>query len=83
MLWIYAENDSFFEPRIAKAMHEAFTATAGQATLVQPGSFSEDGHRLFYGNGGSAVWGGRSCRPTWPSTAADRQSVTHPTHMHR
>ncbi len=57
MLWIYAENDSFFAPEIAAAMHRAFTAAGGRATLLQPGPFDGDGHRLLFGPGGSAVWG--------------------------
>lgn len=57
MLWIYAENDSYFAPSIARAMHQSFTAAGGKAELVQPGPYDGDGHRLFFGEGGSAVWG--------------------------
>lgn len=57
MLWVYAANDSFFAPPIAVAMHSAFTAAGGTAELVQPGPFDTDGHRLFFGQGGSAIWG--------------------------
>jgi dienelactone hydrolase len=57
MLWIYAENDSFFAPSIARAMWRAFTTAGGNADLKDPGPFDEDGHRLFFGPGGSAVWG--------------------------
>ncbi len=57
MLWIYAANDSFFAPPIATALHQAFTAAGGKAELVQPGPFGADGHRLFFGAGGPAVWG--------------------------
>lgn len=57
MLWVYAFNDSFFAPPIAVAMHSAFTAAGGKAELVQPGPFGTDGHRLFFGQGGSAIWG--------------------------
>jgi len=35
----------------------AFTAAGGRATLLQPGPFDGDGHRLLFGPGGSAVWG--------------------------
>ena len=38
-------------------MHRAFTAAGGRAALVQPGPYDGDGHRLFFGPGGSAVWG--------------------------
>ena len=57
MLWVYAANDSFFAPAIAVAMHDAFTAAGGKATLEQPGPYRRDGHRLFFGQGGSVVWG--------------------------
>lgn len=56
-LWIYAANDSFFAPEIARAMHTAFTKAGGRADLVQPGPFLNDGHQLFYNNRGAAVWG--------------------------
>lgn len=57
MLWVYAANDSYFAPQIADALHQAFTAAGGKAALEQPGPFDGDGHRLFFGPGGSAVWG--------------------------
>ncbi len=57
MLWIYAGNDSFFAPEIARAMYQRFTAAGGQAQLVQPSAFGRDGHGLFFGRGGSAIWG--------------------------
>lgn len=57
MLWIYAANDSFFEPRLASAMHQAFTHAGGQARLEAMPNFARDGHGLFFGREGSAVWG--------------------------
>lgn len=57
MLWVYAANDTFFPPKLARAMYDAFTSAGGKATLVQPGPFPIDGHQLFFGQGGSAVWG--------------------------
>jgi pimeloyl-ACP methyl ester carboxylesterase len=57
MLWIYAANDSFFAPAIARAMWQAFTAAGGQADLQEVAAFGDDGHHLFLGAGGSAVWG--------------------------
>ncbi len=57
MLWVYAANDSYFAPQIAEALHRAFTAAGGKAELEQPGPYDGDGHRLFFGPGGSAVWG--------------------------
>lgn len=57
MLWVYTANDSYFAPPIAEAMHEAWTEAGGQAELVQLGPYARDGHTLFYGQGGSAIWG--------------------------
>lgn len=57
MLWIYTENDTFFSPALAKNMHDAFQQSGGTARLVQLRPFREDGHSLFFGRGGSAIWG--------------------------
>jgi len=57
MLWVYTENDSFFAPEIARALYTEFTRAGGRAELIQPGPFDGDGHRLFFGRGGSAIWG--------------------------
>lgn len=57
MLWIYTENDTFFSPSLAKGMHDAFVQSGGTARLFQLGPFREDGHSLFFGRGGSAIWG--------------------------
>lgn len=57
MLWIYAANDSFFDPAIATALHNAFASRGGQAELHQVDAFGQDGHRLFPGRGGPDVWG--------------------------
>lgn len=57
MLWIYAANDSFFAPAIARALWHSFTRAGGKADLEQPGAYDEDGHHLFFGPGGSKIWG--------------------------
>jgi dienelactone hydrolase len=57
MLWIYAINDSYFGPAIAQALWRAFTAAGGRADLKQPAAYDGDGHRLFNGPGGAAIWG--------------------------
>lgn len=57
MLWVYALNDSFFGPSIARKLYQSFTASGGHAEFEQPGSFDDDGHRLFFGKGGSKIWG--------------------------
>ncbi|MDP3417618.1 S9 family peptidase [Falsiroseomonas sp.] len=56
-LWVYTANDSFFGPHLAAAMHHAFTDAGGKARLQPMPRFGRDGHSLFFGAGGSAVWG--------------------------
>jgi dienelactone hydrolase len=56
-LWLYTANDSFFGPELAAGMHSAFTASGGRADLRALPAFGTDGHALFFGPGGSAVWG--------------------------
>jgi dienelactone hydrolase len=56
-LWIYAANDSYFAPAIPAAMQAAFSGAGGRAELHQVGAFGQDGHMLFTGRGGSAIWG--------------------------
>jgi pimeloyl-ACP methyl ester carboxylesterase len=56
-LWLYTENDSFFAPPIARSLHAAYTGGGGVAEYRPLPAFGEDGHRLFFGRGGSAVWG--------------------------
>ena len=56
-LWIYAENDSFFAPGLARAMAGAYRVAGGPLTLRQMPAFGRDGHGLFFGQGGSAIWG--------------------------
>jgi dienelactone hydrolase len=55
-LWVYALNDSFFDPRLARRMFDAYTGAGGRAEFVQPAAFQRDGHDLF-GNAGVPVWG--------------------------
>lgn len=57
MLWIYTANDSFFDPALAAAMHRAFVQAGGRADLVAAPAYGDDGHHLFFGRRGSAVWG--------------------------
>ena len=57
MLWVYTANDSYFAPDLAAAMHRAFTAAGGRAELAALPAWGRDGHILFTGRGGSAIWG--------------------------
>ena len=46
-LWIYAANDTFFGPDLARRMHEAFVAAGGRANLKALPAFGTDGHAFF------------------------------------
>jgi dienelactone hydrolase len=54
MLWIYAANDSYFDPGLAHRLLDAFTAAGGRAQLIDAAAFGTDGHELFLKGG--AVW---------------------------
>lgn len=56
MLWIYAENDSFFEPSLAKRMVEAYDGAGGRALYKPVGAFGRDGHGLAGASNGNSVW---------------------------
>lgn len=56
MLWIYTENDSFFEPSLAKRMVEAYDGAGGKAVYRPVGAFGRDGHSLAGSSNGSSVW---------------------------
>jgi dienelactone hydrolase len=57
MLWVYAENDHFFSPALAKLFFEAFTAAGGEAEFIAAPAFGADGHGLFSRRGAS-IWTG-------------------------
>lgn len=46
-LWVYAENDLFFGPALAKRLYEAFTKAGGRATFVAAPAYGFDGHDYF------------------------------------
>jgi dienelactone hydrolase len=56
-LWVYASNDRGFPPDLATDMAGAFTAAGGRAVFALMPPFGTEGHLLFYGAGGSRVWG--------------------------
>jgi dienelactone hydrolase len=55
MLWVYAQNDHFFSPRLAAEFYRAFTGAGGTAQLVTAPPFGEDGHALFSSDG-TPIW---------------------------
>lgn len=46
-LWIYAENDMYFWPELARQMFAAFTNSGGKGTLVMAPPTGTDGHAYF------------------------------------
>jgi dienelactone hydrolase len=51
LLWVSAENDHFFGPRLVSQLTAAFSGAGGKVTLVKTASFGEDGHQLFSARG--------------------------------
>ena len=56
MLWVYTQNDTFFEPALSKRMAEAFASSGGKAEYVLLPSFARDGHTLFGASAGLEYW---------------------------
>jgi hypothetical protein len=57
MLWIYAQNDSYFDPALARRMADAYNGAGGRATCQPVGPNGQDDHKLLTAADGHAVWG--------------------------
>lgn len=57
MLWISAENDSFFSIGLITDMQLAYNQAGGDARLARLPAIGTEGHALFYAPGGSKLWG--------------------------
>lgn len=55
-LWIFTQNDSFFDPDLSRRMAEAYKAAGGNADYRLLPAFGNDGHSLFGVANGVAVW---------------------------
>ena len=55
-LWLYAENDTFFDPRMVKRMHAAYAQAGGVAEMHIFGRLNEDGHELWKRFDGNLLW---------------------------
>jgi dienelactone hydrolase len=55
MLWVYAENDHFFSPVLARKFMRAFESGGGTVDLQLTPAFGADGHFLF-STAGQSVW---------------------------
>src|SRR5882672_559212 len=56
MLWIYAENDTFFGPALSRRMHKAYTGTGGNAEYHMLPPFGSDGHFLVSSRDSLPLW---------------------------
>jgi dienelactone hydrolase len=56
LLWVSAENDHFFGPRLVAQLTAAFSNAGGNVTLVKTPSFGSDGHQLFEVASGIPIW---------------------------
>ena len=57
-LWLYAENDTYFGPKLANAMAEAWRAGGADAKLHILPAYGTDGHNIANDRAGWDVWGG-------------------------
>jgi len=55
MLWVYAENDHFFTPKLAHELFAGFIRSGGRAIFLSAPAFGKEGHFLF-SNAGIAKW---------------------------
>jgi dienelactone hydrolase len=56
LLWVSAENDHFFGPRLVPLLTGAFSKAGGNLTTIKAPSFGSDGHQLFSTANGIPVW---------------------------
>lgn len=47
MLWVYAANDSYFGPDLARRLYDGFRANGGNAKFVAAPPYGDDGHYLY------------------------------------
>ena len=56
LLWVSAENDHFFGPRLTAELESAFASAGGHVSFVKTPPFDVDGHQLFSRASGIPVW---------------------------
>lgn len=56
MLWIYAENDTYFGPELTKRMHQAFVEAGGNAEYRMLPPFGSDGHFMIDSVDAVPIW---------------------------
>jgi dienelactone hydrolase len=55
-LWIYTQNDTFFDADLSRRMADAYKAGGGSADYQLLPAFGRDGHGLFGAADGIALW---------------------------
>ncbi len=56
VLWVYAANDNFFSPALARRMFDAYDRAGGRGTYRPLGEFDGNGHGLVGDEDGVAFW---------------------------
>lgn len=56
-LWLYADNDSYFRPDLARAMASAWRDAGGAAELHVFPPYGSDGHNIVDDRAGWDIWG--------------------------
>ena len=56
LLWITAANDTFFGPKLAARMVEAYDKAGGDATYRHVAAFGDEGHFLGSSDSGAPIW---------------------------
>jgi invasion protein IalB len=56
MLWLYAENDTYFGPELTKRMHRAFVEAGANAEYRLLPSFGSDGHFMIDSADAVPIW---------------------------
>ena len=76
-LWVYAQNDHFFGPKLAGEMFDAWSRAGAKGEFVAAPEFGEDGHMLF-GAMGIPIWRGyasaflaKLALPAWTTPPED------------
>ena len=57
MLWVYAENDHFFGPKLARKLREGFTGGGATVEFIGAAAIGSAGHKLFSA-AGTSEWSG-------------------------
>lgn len=71
-LWIFAQNDGFFGPAIAREMFDAYTAAGAPAEFDAAPAYGREGHLLIYATA-PALW--------WPRVSQFLEELQLPTRM--